>query len=333
MKQESPQQVSEKKHEAIPIEVHRIEGREWWLWGFAVAITLALTLAIISFTVPGFNQEGNASYWGDLREWVRGLAALVLLFDLYTIYQHMQLQRIRRQVAERDQIFQLISENAADMIALVDSDGRRLYNSPAYEKILGYSPEELKATSSIEQVHPDDRPRVLQAAEKARLSGQGERVEYRMRHKDGSWRTLESTACAIRNARGQTDKLVIVNRDITERKRAEELLLHNAALRHAEEKYRAIFEDAVIGIFQMTPEGHLLNVNRALAQIHGYDSPEQLLGENSTLVSQLFVDPRQIDVLKRIMDEKGVCSAQCGGRSSPQRSHKKVGFAEHAGRT
>jgi predicted signal transduction protein with EAL and GGDEF domain len=68
----------------------------------------------------------------------------------------------------------------------------------------------------------------LKAAEKARLSGQGERVEYRIRHRDGSWRTLESTACAIRNARGQTDKLVIVNRDITERKRAEEMLVHNA---------------------------------------------------------------------------------------------------------
>jgi GGDEF domain-containing protein len=68
----------------------------------------------------------------------------------------------------------------------------------------------------------------LQAAEKARLSGQGERVEYRIRHKDGSWRTLESTACAIRNAKGETDKLVIVNRDITERKRAEEMLVHNA---------------------------------------------------------------------------------------------------------
>jgi GGDEF domain-containing protein len=51
---------------------------------------------------------------------------------------------------------------------------------------------------------------------------------YRIRHKDGSWRTLESTASAIRNAKGQTDKLVIVNRDITERKRAEELLAHKA---------------------------------------------------------------------------------------------------------
>jgi PAS domain S-box-containing protein len=208
--------------------MRRIEGREWWLWGFAVAVTLALTLGIISFTFPWFNRDKDVAYWFDLREWVRGLAALVLLFDFYAIYQHMQLHRIRRQLAERDQLFQLISENADDMIALVDSDGRRLYNSPAYQKILGYSPEDLKTTSSFEQIHPDDRPRVLEAAEKARLTGRGERMEYRVRHKDGSWRTLESTASPIRNAKGQTDKLVIVNRDITERKRAEEMLAHNA---------------------------------------------------------------------------------------------------------
>src|SRR5580700_2818838 len=228
MDPQSFQQVGRHSPEAIPVEMRRIEGREWWLWGFAVAVTLALTLGIISFTFPWFERETNVSYWFDLREWVRGLAALVLLFDFYAIYQHLQLHRIRRQLAERDQLFQLISENAADMIALVDGDGRRLYNSPAYLKVLGYSPEDLKTTSSIEQIHPDDRERVVQAAEKARLSGQGERMEYRVRHKDGTWRTLESTASPIRNAKGQTDKLVIVNRDITERKRAEELLAHNA---------------------------------------------------------------------------------------------------------
>jgi PAS domain S-box-containing protein len=228
MNQQSFQQVGRNSPEAIPDEMRRIEGREWWLWGFAVVVTLALTLGIISFTFPWFHWETDASYWFDLREWVRGLAALVLLFDFYAVYQHLQLHRIRHQLAERDQLFQLISENAADMIALVDSDGRRLYNSPSYQRVLGYSPEDLKEASAIEQVHPDDLPRVLQAAEKARLSGQGERVEYRIRHKDGSWRFLESTACAIRNARGQTDKLVIVNRDITERKRAEEMLVHNA---------------------------------------------------------------------------------------------------------
>ena len=228
MNQQAFHQVSQNSPEAIPSQMRRIEGREWWLWGFAVAVTLALTLGIISFTFPWFNRETDVSYWFDLREWVRGLAALVLLFDFYAIYQHMQLHRIRRQLAERDQLFQLISENAADMIALVDSDGRRLYNSPAYLKVLGYSPDDLNTTSSIEQIHPDDRPRVLKAAEKARLGGQGERMEYRVRHKDGSWRTLESTASPIRNAKGQTDKLVIVNRDITERKRAEEMLAHNA---------------------------------------------------------------------------------------------------------
>jgi len=228
MSQQSFHQVRRTSPEAIPAEVRRIEGREWWLWGFAVAVTLALTLGIVSFTFPWFDRETNTAYWFDLKEWVRGLAALVLLFDFYAVYQNVQLHRIRRQLAERDQLFQLISENAADMIALVDNDGRRLYNSPAYQTVLGYSPEDLQATSSIEQVHPDDRQRVLKAAEKARRSGQGERVEYRIRHKDGSWRTLESTACAIRNAKGETDKLVIVNRDITERKRAEEMLAHNA---------------------------------------------------------------------------------------------------------
>jgi PAS domain S-box-containing protein len=226
--QQAFQEVSQNSPETIPTEMRRIEGREWWLWGFAIAVTLALTLGIVSFTFPWFHWDKDVSYWFDLKEWVRGLAALVLLFDMYTIYQYMQLHKIRRQLAERDQLFQLISENAADMIALVDGEGRRLYNSPAYERVLGYSPEDLKGTQSIEQIHPDDRPRVLQAAEKARQSGRGERVEYRIRHKDGSWRTLESTASAIRDGKGNTDKLVIVNRDISERKRAEEMLVHNA---------------------------------------------------------------------------------------------------------
>src|SRR5437762_9396960 len=68
----------------------------------------------------------------------------------------------------------------------------------------------------------------MEAAEKARLTGRGQQLEYRMRHKNGSWRILESTASAIYNPKGETERLVIVNRDITERKRAEEMLAHNA---------------------------------------------------------------------------------------------------------
>ena len=210
------------------LRTRQIEGREWWLWGFAVTVTLALTAGIVFLTFFGEHAETNTPYWADLREWVRGLAAFVLLFDIYTMYQRLQLYRVRRQLAERDQLFQLITENAADMIAVIDGAGRRLYNSPAYQRVLGYSTEELTGTSSSEQVHPSDRERVLQAAAKARATAQGQTLEYRMRHKDGSWRILESTASPIQNAEGDIERLVIVNRDITERKRAEEMLAHSS---------------------------------------------------------------------------------------------------------
>ena len=110
--------------------LRQVEWREWWLWGFAVAVTLVLTFGILSLTFPGFHMANDRLYALSLKEWVRGLAALVLLFDIYTVYQHLQLQRMRRHLAERDRLFQLISENAADMIAVVDKNGRSPLQQP-----------------------------------------------------------------------------------------------------------------------------------------------------------------------------------------------------------
>jgi PAS domain S-box-containing protein len=207
--------------------MRQIEAREWWLWGFAVTVTLVLTVGIVALTFPGNRLLRNSELL-DLREWVRGLACLVLLFDVYTLYQQVRLQRIRRELIQRNQLFEVITENAADLIAVVDGAGNRLYNSPSYQTVLGYTREELKLTSSVEQIHPDDQQRVLKAAENARITGRGEQLEYRIRHKDGTWRILESVATPIRNEKGQNERLVIVNRDITERKRAENALAHNA---------------------------------------------------------------------------------------------------------
>jgi diguanylate cyclase (GGDEF)-like protein/PAS domain S-box-containing protein len=151
------------------------------------------------------------------------LGALAVL----ALYQQVRIYQIHRESKRKEELFQIVTENAADMIALVDVKGRRLYNSPAYKRILGYSAAELGETSAFEQIHPDDRFRVLDAAREARETGSGRRLEYRIRHKDGSWRVLESVASTIRDAKGEVAKLVIVNRDITERKRAEEQLQHN----------------------------------------------------------------------------------------------------------
>jgi diguanylate cyclase (GGDEF)-like protein/PAS domain S-box-containing protein len=154
--------------------------------------------------------------------WI-ALGALTAL----ALYQQFRIFQIHRESKHKEELFQIVTENAADMIALVDVKGRRLYNSPAYKRILGYSAAELGETSAFEQIHVDDRFKVLEAAREARETGVGKRLEYRIKHKDGSWRVLESVASTIRDGKGEVAKLVIVNRDITERKRAEEQLEHN----------------------------------------------------------------------------------------------------------
>lgn len=151
------------------------------------------------------------------------IAVLVLL----ALGQLLAILKIRKDNAKREELFQIVTETAADMIALVDVKGRRLYNSPAYKRILGYSAAELGETSSFEQIHPDDRFKVLEAAREARETGIGKRLEYRIKHKDGRWLVLESLASTVRDANGDVAKLVVVNRDITERKRAEEQAEHN----------------------------------------------------------------------------------------------------------
>ena len=176
----------------------------------------------MSYTLISFPSWVLRGHWLEL-------AGLALLPYVYIAYQRLRHRR-------RNELFRVVSENAADMIALVEVTGKRLYNSPAYEKVLGYSSKELAATASLEQVHPEDRERVIEAGKQARTTGSGSRLEYRMRHKDGSWRVLESTSNAIRNRRGQVTQLVIVNRDITERKRMEERLEHEA------------FHDALTGL-------------------------------------------------------------------------------------
>jgi|SRR5882724_9056796 len=150
-----------------------MERREWWLCVVALVITLVLTCGLISFLLPNTQFHQDFVEQNSFPEAIKGLVALVFLFDLYTIYQHFMIYQIRKQLGEREALFHLISENAADMIAVVDMEGRRIYNSLSYQSVLGYSPEELQASSAFEQIHPEDRERVEKAAEEVRLLGTG----------------------------------------------------------------------------------------------------------------------------------------------------------------
>jgi two-component system, cell cycle sensor histidine kinase and response regulator CckA len=274
-----------------------VERREWWLWVTTLCVTLLLTVGIVSFLPPLLHSGANWESLFKLQQAVWGLIGLVLLFDLYSIYQQLQIHRIRRRLLEREELFRLISENAADMIAVVDMEGGRIYNSLSYQKVLGYSPEELKQSSGFDQIHPDDRARVQEAAVEARRTGRGKILEYRIRHKDGSWLVVESTSSVIFNSKGEPEKLVIVNRDISERKKAVE------ALRFSEASFRSVVEGAPYGIYRASIDGRFLSVNPALQRMLGYKTKEEILKAHS--VNDVFQHPTDFERLVELLGRVG----------------------------
>ncbi|MFW5837349.1 MAG: PAS domain-containing sensor histidine kinase, partial [Desulfovibrionaceae bacterium] len=104
----------------------------------------------------------------------------------------------------------------------------------------------------------------------------------------------------VRLAAGEgRPQAVVVARDVSERKKAEQALLR------AEERYRSIFENAAEGVFQSTPEGRFIAVNPAMAEKLGYDSPEQVVEQISDIASQVYADPVEHSELMRELNLHG----------------------------
>jgi two-component system, cell cycle sensor histidine kinase and response regulator CckA len=289
------------------IGITKVERREWWLWSSAVIVTLLLTMGIASFLLPLLHREEFDFAGLHLPSIVRGLVAIVLLFDLHVIYQQLQIHRIRRLLLERDQLFRLITENAADMIAVVDVDGKFLYISPAYEKILGYSQEELRQQSVFDRIHLEDRDRLLEAAQKGTGSSVSKSFEYRVRHRDGTWHTLESTTSAVLSGEGQLERFVIVNRDITARKNLEEQFRQSQKMEAVGRLSGGIAHDfnnilgVIIGYGEILQEQELANPLRTCVQ--------EILAAGrraASLTRQLLAFSRQQVLAPKILDLNSV---------------------------
>jgi PAS domain S-box-containing protein len=122
--------------------------------------------------------------------------------------------------------------------------------------------------------------------------------EEKSRSRDGSELDILTTKVPVRDHRGRVIGIAGIGRDITARKSMEN------ALREAEQRYRGIFDNAVMGIFQSLPDGQILSVNRSMAESYGYDSPQEMMAR-VTDISRLYVDPTRRDEFKRMLDEEG----------------------------
>jgi PAS domain S-box-containing protein len=151
--------------------------------------------------------------------------------------REQQLRQVQDDLAHRERHYRALIENATDLVTILSPDGTIRYKSPSVQRILGYTSDELVGRLSLEFIHPDDRVSVSESM--SRLTDHPEtpgKIEYRFRHKDGSWRTLEAQ-CSDLIGDPAVGGIVINSRDITERKRDElEILQLNARL---EERVRS----------------------------------------------------------------------------------------------
>lgn len=209
-------------------------------------------------------------------------------------------------------------ETSREGIWIIDRQGRTEFVNQRLASMLGARTEDLVGGNPLDYVDADWLQLAGQSfgAQQAPPSGS---VEVKFRRKGGSeiWTSVQR--CPLSDPGGQYDGAAFWVQDINEQKRKEDQLAalvinlrESTARRDAEEalirggaRYRAIFENAPLGIYLTSPEGQYLSMNQALAAIYGFDTPEDVI-QNSADIKRLYVDPEKWEEFRRSLAEQGV---------------------------
>jgi two-component system, cell cycle sensor histidine kinase and response regulator CckA len=204
-----------------------------------------------------------------------------------------------QKLAEHAAYSNALTENSPLAIVALDMERRVRTCNPAFERLFGYQLEKIKGSVLESLIAPADKRDEMVGLMDRVTTGETIRLVGKRRRCDGSLADVRIIGVPLVVNGTQTGTFGIYE-DISERGRAEK------AQQRAEEKYRRIFESAVEGFFESTPEGRLVTVNPAMARIAGYSSPSEMIREIKDIGKQLYVDPETRKELKQGLEERGI---------------------------
>jgi diguanylate cyclase (GGDEF)-like protein/PAS domain S-box-containing protein len=173
-------------------------------------------------------QAQNVAIWGVGVGSVLTIA--MSLVSLLSVHRDVEeLRQTAEELADRERYFRLLTENSRDLVRIADWSSKVTYVSPSVERMLGYTPEELLTFPPLSLVHPDDVALFQPSSEPIYERYKGAQLQYRIRHKDGSYHWLEINFAAHIDSSGEVVGVQSSARDVTERHVAEERLAAQAA--------------------------------------------------------------------------------------------------------
>jgi PAS domain S-box-containing protein len=218
-----------------------------------------------------------------------------LLSMMTDITRYKEAEEVLRQNEER---YRTIIENIGDGYNEVDPRGTFTFFNESFRKLLGYDREELMGMSYLRCTDRQNAEKIFQAYNRVWETGWPlERIEWDVIRKDGERRIIEVSVSLIRDPGGRATGFGSIARDVTERKRAEKTLLESEA------NYRGIFENAIMGIYQSTPEGRFIKANQAFARIFGYESAENIIQSVTNIGEQIYAKPNDRARVMSMLDQ------------------------------
>ena len=213
-----------------------------------------------------------------------------------TIRDISERKQAEKRMAGALHFMQTILDTSPLGIVVYKASGEAVVASPASAQLVGVGIEQVRA-QNFRHLESWRQSGLLTLADEALATGALCHREVHIATTFG--KELWVNAYFAPFVFGDEPHLWTMFEDITGRKKTE------VALSQAEEKYRRIFEEAVIGIYQTTPDGRVLSANPALARLFGYDFPEELMAGRTDVAGQGYVDPGARELFKRLVEEKG----------------------------